>query len=113
MRLSELLDAEVVDERGASIGSVHDVRLVQDGPMVGAFGASLRVAGLVIGSRVMGSRLGYDRSRMRGPWLLRVVFHAWHRNARYVPWDRVRALDPDRVVITGTGDDLEHPSRVG
>ena len=42
MRLSELLGCVVVDERGRSAGRVHDVRLVQDGPPVGQFGASLR-----------------------------------------------------------------------
>jgi sporulation protein YlmC with PRC-barrel domain len=38
MRLSELLGAEVVDEAGRSAGRVHDVRLVQDGPVVAASG---------------------------------------------------------------------------
>ena len=35
MRLSELLGAEVLDEAGRSAGRVHDVRLVQDGPVLG------------------------------------------------------------------------------
>jgi sporulation protein YlmC with PRC-barrel domain len=45
MRLTDLLGAEVIDQEGRSAGRVHDVRLVQDGPPVGGFGASLRVAG--------------------------------------------------------------------
>ena len=45
MRLTDLLGVEVIDQEGRSAGQVHDVRLVQDGPLVGGFGASLRVAG--------------------------------------------------------------------
>jgi len=49
MRLSELLGCVVVDERGRLVGRVHDVRLVQDGPPIGQFGASLRLLGLLVG----------------------------------------------------------------
>jgi sporulation protein YlmC with PRC-barrel domain len=38
MRLTDLLGAEVVDRSGQHAGRVHDVRLVQDGPLVGGFG---------------------------------------------------------------------------
>ena len=38
MRLSDLLGAEVVDQAGESAGRVHDVRLVQDGPVLGGSG---------------------------------------------------------------------------
>jgi uncharacterized protein YrrD len=110
MRLSELLGVEVVDEHGTVAGSVHDVRLVQDGPMVGTFGASFRVAGLVIGSRAIGSRLGYDRGTLRRLWLLKAAFGYWHRGARYVAWERIRSLGTDRIVITGTAGDLPHPT---
>lgn len=58
MRLSELLGAEVVDEHGRSAGRVHDVRLEQDGPMIGTFGASLRLAGLIVGRRALAARFG-------------------------------------------------------
>jgi hypothetical protein len=58
MRLSELLGAEAVDQAGRSACHVHDVRLVQDGPLVGGFGASLRVDGLLVGRRAVGARLG-------------------------------------------------------
>ena len=38
MRLTDLLGAEVVDRCGQPAGRVHDVRLVQDGPLIGGFG---------------------------------------------------------------------------
>src|ERR671923_285859 len=49
----------VVNQAGGSAGHVHDVRLVQDGPVIGGFGASLRVDGLIVGPRSTGGRLGY------------------------------------------------------
>jgi hypothetical protein len=55
MRLSELLGAEVTDQRGRSAGKVHDVRPTQDGPVIGGFGARLRLAGLLVGQRAWGS----------------------------------------------------------
>ena len=38
MRLTDLLGAEVVDRCGQPAGRVRDVRLVQDGPLIGGFG---------------------------------------------------------------------------
>ena len=92
MRLSELLGAEVVDEAGRSAGKVHDVRLVQDGPLVGGFGASLRVAGLLVGRRAVGARFGYDRPELRGPLPVKLLLGWLHHGGRYVAWERVLSL---------------------
>jgi hypothetical protein len=73
MRLSELLGAEVVDQAGRSAGRVHDVRLVQDGPLIGGFGAGLRLDGLIVGRRAVGARLGYERGDMGGPLLVKLA----------------------------------------
>ncbi len=114
MRLSELLHAEVLDEHGRSPGRVQDVRLVQDGPVVGSFGAAFRVAGLVVGStRTFGVRLGYDRREVNGPWPVKALITYLLRSARYVPWERVRSIEADRVVITGSIDDLQPPGSPG
>jgi uncharacterized protein YrrD len=109
MRLSDLLGAEVLDEAGRSAGHVHDVRLVQDGPVVGGFGASLRVDGLIVGRRAVGARLGYERRRMKGPLPVRLLAGWLHHDGRYVEWGRVRSIEPDRVVISGTVEDLPQP----
>jgi len=109
MRLSELLGAEVVDQAGRSVGRVHDVRLVQDGPPVGGFGAALRVDGLIVGRRAVGARLGYERREMRGPLLVKLLAGWLHHDGRFVPWDRVRAIEPDRIHISGSADDLPEP----
>jgi hypothetical protein len=107
MRLSDLLDAEVLDELGASIGHVHDVRMVRDGPLQDAFGAALRVTGFVVGRPSLGARLGLGRAEMRGPWLLKAFFR-WIRTDLYVEWARVRSIEEGRMRIRGTESDLPH-----
>ena len=110
MRLTDLLGAEVIDRAGRSPGRVHDVRLVQDGPVLGGFGAALRVDGLVVGRRAVGARLGYEGGRMRGPLLVKLVAGWLRHDGRYVPWDRVEAISEDRIVISGSADDLPRPT---
>jgi hypothetical protein len=109
MRLSDLLGAEVVDQAGRSAGRVHDVRLVQDGPPMGGFGAALRVDGLIVGRRAVGARLGYERRDMRGPLLVKLLAGWLHHDGRFVAWDRVEAIEEDRIHIAGSADDLPRP----
>ena len=106
MRLSDLIGLAVVDERGERVGKVHDVRLQQDGPIIGGFGARLRVTGLIVGTRAVGARLGYGRG-VRGPWLLRALAG---KGGKLVPYERISAIEADRVLISGTGDDLPAPN---
>ena len=109
MRLTDLLDAQVVDRSGRTIGRVHDVRLVQDGPPVGAVGASFRIEGLVVGGTGLGARLGYARANVRGPWVLNALFRRLHADERLVPWPTVRALTEGRVLIGVSADELAPP----
>jgi hypothetical protein len=106
MHLSDLLHSEVVDVNGVTLGSVDDVRLVQDGPLLLPFGAALRVEGLMVGHRSVGTRLGYVRGGIRGPWLLRVIFTALERRAYYVPWHDVATWDGDTVHVAKRRDEL-------
>jgi PRC-barrel domain len=111
MRLSELLGCDVVDERGRSAGKVHDVRIVQDGPPIGRFGARLRLDGLIAGRWALGARFGYDRGAMKGPWLLKRVIGSI---GRYIDWERVRSIDPahERIEISGSVEDLPRPEPI-
>lgn len=99
MRLGELVRSTVIDADGRTLGRVHDVRLVQDGPLLEGFGAALRVEGLVVGRGSVATRLGYHRHRVRGPLVLKALFGALERRARFVPWAEVTAWDGTRVVL--------------
>ena len=96
MLLSDLLGVQVVTADGDELGRVHDVVLVQDGP-VGANGrAGLRLHALAVGSRSLGSQLGYSQGTVTGPWLLRRLFH---RPPRLVPWPAIVQRDDEHIVV--------------
>jgi hypothetical protein len=95
MRLSDLLESEVVDADGETIGHVRDVRLLADGPPQGDFGPALRLHGLLVGRGSVGARLGLARERVRGPWLLKLVFG--RRPPHLIEWSRVARLEGHRI----------------
>jgi sporulation protein YlmC with PRC-barrel domain len=111
MRLSELLDKEVFDATGRSAGHVHDVRVIQDGRITSSFDAALRVHGLIVGRGGLANRLGFGHSGARGPWLLRAILEA-RSKPTVVPWHRVRVIEADRILISGSRDDLERAEPV-
>jgi hypothetical protein len=106
MNLSDLLHCRVLDADGVDVGPVDDVRLVQDGPLLLSFGAAFRIDGFVVGHSGIGRRLGYVRGGVKGPWLLRVIFHAIERRTRFVRWDDVETWDGHVVRITKRADEL-------
>jgi hypothetical protein len=93
VRISDLLGRPVLDVDGVDVGEVHDVRLVQDGPLLGGVQAALRVDALLVGGGTVSVRLGYHRNRVRGPAPLRALFTALERHARVVPWPEVVLSD--------------------
>lgn len=86
MRGSDLMGLPVVGPGGEALGMVLDVRLVQDGPLLGAY-AALRVQGFVVGRRRLAARLGYDRFDAQGPWLVARLVGWLTRDTRYLPWE--------------------------
>jgi hypothetical protein len=112
VRLSDLLGSTVVDADGVEVGRVRDVRLVQDGPVQGSFGAGLRVYGLVVGKIDVASRLGYERAGIDAPWLVATIAHWLHRHGRYVPWDQVVGYDHRRIELSCAASELERPTPV-
>lgn len=102
MNLSDLLASEVVDANGARLGTVEDVKVVQDGPPLLPFGAAFRIDALVVGKRTIATRLGYERGGIRGPWLLRELFRARERRARVIPWTYVIAWDGRTVRVAAS-----------
>jgi len=96
MKLSELLGVTVVTTEGEELGRVHDALLVQDGP-VGAQGfAGLRLHALAVGTRSFGTKLGYTQGTVKGPWLLRAMFH---RPPTLVPWLAIVHRSAERIVV--------------
>ena len=97
MLLSELLGIPVVDEDGGRVGVVHDVVAVQDGPILGSFGAALRVDALVVGRRGLWARLGLSAAHVRGPAAI-VRLTRIRGGTDEVPWHAVVAVFPEHIV---------------
>jgi hypothetical protein len=106
VRLTDLLDAEVLDREDRKIGVVTDVRLVQDGPLIGEIGAAFRVHGLVIGRTSIGAHMGFERRNVRGPWLLKKLFWLIQGTERYATWSQIRSIESHRVRLTEPADRL-------
>jgi hypothetical protein len=96
MLLSDLLGVQVVTTDGEELGRVHDVVLVPDGPAGASGRAGLRLHALAVGSRSLGSRLGYSQGTVTGPWLLRRLLR---RPPRLVPWPAIVQRDERRIVV--------------
>jgi sporulation protein YlmC with PRC-barrel domain len=109
LRLSDLLETPVADSSGRVFGHVQDVRLIQDGPEIGSFGSALAIEGFIVGRRRFGERLGFHRTNMHGPWLLKTLFERYHRASRFVPWERIVEIDGERISISGSASDLSAP----
>ena len=97
MRLSDILESEVVDVQGRHIGKVREVRLVREGPAQGAFGPSYQISGLIFGGAAVGSRLGYGRGGIDGPWPLKKFFRSLERQRKYVDWAAVDSVSGREV----------------
>jgi sporulation protein YlmC with PRC-barrel domain len=87
MRLSELLNREVVTESGQGLGRVRDVR----GELVGG---CLRVIGLVAGELGILERYGVGTHGSGGPGQAKVHGHP------IIPWERVVRVG-SKVVVRG------------
>ncbi|MCU1393163.1 MAG: hypothetical protein JWM34_1591 [Ilumatobacteraceae bacterium] len=99
MRLSDLLTYTVVDRDGSELGMVSDVRILQDGPLVRGVQAAFRVDALVVGRGGLAERLGYIRTRVEGPWLLRSIFARLERSVKIVPVSAIDRWDDDAKVV--------------
>jgi sporulation protein YlmC with PRC-barrel domain len=105
-RLSELLGRDVHDRDGVRVGTVVDVRLIQDGAPDGVGQARLRVAGLVVTPRHAGRLLGYDRAPSVGPWLVRTLVRWYNHAALYVPWEWADPAGDAQIVLDRPRADL-------
>jgi sporulation protein YlmC with PRC-barrel domain len=102
MRLSDLLDADVVTAAGESVGQVTDVRLAQTGPVPPGPGvlATFVVESLLVSPHHTGALFGYERRRDQGPALVRALVRWVHRRAVLVDWADVEAWDVEAHRVT-------------
>jgi hypothetical protein len=98
--MSALLGSRVLLPSGGHAGFVTEIRLA-GGPGLHSY----VVEALIVGPRVQGSMLGYDRRQVLGPWLVRAIVRLLNRDLAYVPWASVRRIDwDDRIVaVDGLG----------
>jgi hypothetical protein len=106
VRITGLIGSQVVDREGRELGEVHDVRLAQDGPPIGSFGAALRVESLLFGASAIGVRLGFARRDVRAPWPIKGTFGAVHGRMRAAGWQDVEAIEDGRIRLRAPGDRL-------
>jgi sporulation protein YlmC with PRC-barrel domain len=110
MRLSELLGLDVLDVDNSYVGTVADLRLVQDGPLIGPYGAALRLSGLIVVEHRHVRLLGFERDV--GPWFLRWLVRRITGRVCFIPWNDVRAIDPTGVHTTGHRDRCQQLSEL-
>ncbi|GAA3107437.1 hypothetical protein [Streptosporangium carneum] len=105
LRMSDLIGRRVVDDSGALVGQVADVRLSQDGPMLGEVQHAFRVAGLIVVPRHTGQLFGYERGPAgQAPALVAAVVRRLHRNSRYVTWEQVDVIADDVRLAVPTAE---------
>ena len=106
MKATDILESVVIDAEGMQLGQVHDIRAVREGPVQGVFGPCYRVQALVIGPTAMGVRLGFDRTSMHGPAILKRLFRHIHRNGRLVDWSLIESMGAGEIRLRAKVDDL-------
>jgi len=108
MRLSDLLHSEVLDADGRRVGTVQDVLVAREDPLLSGHVGALRVEGLVVGG-AQGIRLGFSRGGARGPWPISALFRRLGRRARFVPWHLVEQHDAGHIRLTAPAGSLTAP----
>ena len=107
MRIGELLGKTATDSQGARVGVVVDVRLVQDGPIIGGHRAALRLDGLLLSNKWL-RLFGYEGGPgPDGPWLVKSLVKRWHGEIWYVPWSDVSEVRDQHVVLRVLADSLQ------
>ena len=110
-----LLDRQLVDANGQLAGKVDDLELTPSED-----GQALYVTAILSGAGALAARLAKRQGSwlesianrlfgrgVRGPWLLRALAG---KGGKLVPYERISAIEADRVLISGSGDDLPAPN---
>jgi hypothetical protein len=109
MRLSDLVHATAKDVDGKEIGAIHDVRMSRTGPVIGDFGASYAIDGILIGTTDIASRLGFDRRVVQGPAPLGALFRWMFRKTKYAEWKDIESVGDGIVTLRVRAAELSSP----
>ncbi|GAB20334.1 hypothetical protein GOEFS_110_00630 [Gordonia effusa NBRC 100432] len=75
---------------GVAVGFVSDLRIELNDEFCAA---GLPVVGVVISPRVRSTFLGYERTEMKGPWMVKQLLRFMHRDSFFVDWSDVAGVD--------------------
>ncbi|MBW9095507.1 PRC-barrel domain-containing protein [Microbacterium jejuense] len=98
MLLSELLDMPVTDVNGDRVGTVVDVRF-RRGARRRDHEGDLELIALIVSPHSRLSMYGYERGRVNRPAVVARLIGWAHRGARLIPWECVRVVESDGVVL--------------
>ncbi|OKJ94498.1 hypothetical protein AMK26_32210 [Streptomyces sp. CB03234] len=104
MKASELLNADVLDESGQRLGTVHDLRVVRTS---GADHWQLQA--IIVGATGLTHRLGYATDEVRGPFLLAKVASWIARRRQVIEWSRVISYDKGRITVHASQQPRRQP----
>ena len=103
MRASDVIHRQVRTRSGRRLGVVTDIRVHRDRAHKQPDRFTLE--SLIVSPRRTGSLLGYERREQQGPWLVRLIVLALHRQAVLVQWQDV-GWEGGEIVC---GDDAVKP----
>jgi sporulation protein YlmC with PRC-barrel domain len=95
MRLSDILGTTVQTQDGRNLGRVREVRFIRQGPSP----ARLELDGLIVSRHSIGARLGLDEPDFHGLALLRAAHRFLSRDASWVPFEHVSALQEEIITV--------------
>lgn len=98
MILSELLDMPVIDVGGERLGTVVDVRF-RRGARRRDHEGDFELIALIVSPHSRLSMYGYERGRVNRPVVVARVIEWLHRGSRLIPWECVRVVERDAVVL--------------
>lgn len=96
MILSDLMQNDVIDAQGRTLGRIVDARFVIDGAPSQLL-ADARLVGFIVSAHSGTSFLGYERTDMRAPWPIAPFLRWRHRGAFLVCWEDIAMLGKNAV----------------
>jgi len=98
MRAAEIIGCDVFDQDGRPVGRVHDLRFNRTRSNVPGTDW-YRLTGFECRTASLGHRLGYGRSAMNGPWILKALFRFSARHSVIVEWSDVVVFERPRIEL--------------